>query len=283
MARDYYSVLIRAASALDPNTTEARRALYDIARRSVADANLSSKEEADERLTLEAAITQVESDARNVGPPALLHKPRGVSPRLIVSMLALLALLTVGIVGYVYWPKAGGVGGGDVPSDARMPAAEIPRVTSRGTPDESQVSYILRRQLVYYRTIHPVGTIVIAKSQRFLYLTRPNAVALRYTIRVGRECARIAGLLLVSAKENWGEQKAQLRKIESQSPNMQSTDSDAASRFGPRSLALAETGHRIHGNGEALANSTAGCFPLGNDDVVDLYDRVSVGTRVVVN
>jgi lipoprotein-anchoring transpeptidase ErfK/SrfK len=121
---------------------------------------------------------------------------------------------------------------------------------------------------VYYRTTHPVGTIVVSKSQRFLYLTRPNAAALRYTIAIGRECENVSGLLLVSAKENWVEL---------------ATDEMALGRFGVRSLALADTGHRIHGADARRKGQVAGCIPLLNEDVVDLYNRVGVGTRVIFN
>ena len=134
--------------------------------------------------------------------------------------------------------------------------------------------------MVFYRTIHPVGTIVIAKSQRFLYLVRPDVVAMRYTIGVGRECTNAVGLLLVSAKEEWPETPAQ-RTSQSASSDVQRGGS--RSRFGLRSLALGETGHRIHGTYASTTDGEAGCFVLINDDIVDLYERVHAGTRVVIN
>ena len=107
-----------------------------------------------------------------------------------------------------------------------------------------------------------MGTIVIAKSQRFLYLVRPNTAALRYTIGIGRECANIAGLLLVSAKENWVELKASTDADRGKPLPGKGPDPDPRGRFGARSLALDETGHRIHGTGETVASGAAGCFPL---------------------
>src|SRR5262245_2989958 len=59
----------------------------------------------------------------------------------------------------------------------------------------------------WFITEQSIGTIVIAKSQRFLYLVRPNVAAIRYTIGVGRQCTNAVGLLLVSAKEGTPESR----------------------------------------------------------------------------
>ena len=66
----------------------------------------------------------------------------------------------------------------------------------------------LCRQPVFYRTTHPVGTIIIDKPQHFLYLIQPNLVALRYGIGVGRPCADAAGLRRVTSKVEWPEWRA---------------------------------------------------------------------------
>jgi lipoprotein-anchoring transpeptidase ErfK/SrfK len=136
-------------------------------------------------------------------------------------------------------------------------------------------SHIYGRQLVFYRSIHPAGTIVIAKSQRFLYLLRPNHVAIRYTVGLGAECARAVGLLHISAKEVWTDETSALAP----GPNR------GRGHFGPRSLALADTGHRIHGAGSVYPGrqGAIGCFPVRNDDLVDLYDRVALGAKVVIH
>jgi lipoprotein-anchoring transpeptidase ErfK/SrfK len=60
---------------------------------------------------------------------------------------------------------------------------------------------VFKRQPVYYRTTHPVGLIVVEKSQRFLYFVRPNLVAIRYSIAVGRECAELTGWFFISQKQ----------------------------------------------------------------------------------
>ena len=152
------------------------------------------------------------------------------------------------------------------------------RERSAGASDEKSSSYIFKRQFVYYRSIHPAGTIVITKSQNFLYLVRPNTAALRYTIGIGRECSNVVGLLLVSAKEDWTGADPQALASEAQP-----TVRIVAGQFGARSLALGDTGHRIHGSDEPVTSRVIGCFPLVNDDVIDLYERVALGARVVMN
>jgi cytochrome c-type biogenesis protein CcmH/NrfG len=118
MATDYYSVLVRAISALDPNTDDARRALYDRARLTIMDAGLDSSETNRERSALEAAIARIETEMRwaearpaSVGQGAL-PSDRAEWARSRVSALprtALVALfgaaVLIALVGYAVWPR----------------------------------------------------------------------------------------------------------------------------------------------------------------------------------
>jgi len=286
MTKDYYSVLRRATSALAPSTEEARQAVYDRARLAIMDADLPSEQTRSERAALEAAIERIEADADQAGrarlqqeaaarrPPvvAAAHDEHGPTmpalsrPVLVGAGAAAIALLIVGIAGAVYW-------GGRTDRPAPAPATKAPAVVAdRATAGSNQeLSYVFKRQLVYYRSIHPVGTIVIAKSQRFLYLVRPDVVAMRYTIGVGRECANAAGLLVISAKEGGLKE-----------PRLAAASGAGADPAAPW-LNLGDTGHRIFGTNPPLVSGGDGCFRLVNEDAIDLYDRVSVGTRVVIN
>ena len=297
MEKDYYPVLRRAVSAVDPNRPELRHAVYDRARQAMARAPLSLSEIRHEQIALEAAIRRVEVEfdrTSRVTPPfrsagdqspdeiadPAPHTATGAtgSPRMLslflVAGVAVAAVLAVGFFGYEYWRKPSVDGGKKL---ARPPADQVERPnrvqTSEGKT-ASYASYILKRQVVYYRSIHPAGTIVIAKSQNFLHLIRPNTAAVRYTIGVGRECLDVVGLLLVSAKEDW---------TAADPPKPPRDAQSAVGQFGARSLALGDTGHRIHGSREPVASSAIGCFPLVDDDVVDLFERVALGARVVVN
>ena len=90
------------------------------------------------------------------------------------------------------------------------PRAEAPRPpappTTASRPaqtvasDVDNASYMLRRQRIFYRTTHPPGTIIVSRSQRFLYLVQPNQVAIRYAIGTGPECENIAGLFRITEK-----------------------------------------------------------------------------------
>jgi len=296
--KDYHSVLVRAVSALDPNDPDSRRAIYDRARDAMASAPLTPSEIRQEQFGLEAAIRRIESDLagtrREMPPPSLARDeapdagadalPRTpiASPRSTLRLSRLLipgfvaaAMLAVGFVGYQYWRKTGA---DEVRTAVQAPARSIDRVRDASAPDEKVRSYIFKRQLVYYRSIHPAGTIVITKSQNFLYLVRPSTAALRYTIGIGPECSNVVGLLFVSAKEDWSGADPQTRAREAQPPVQV-----AGGQFGARSLALGDTGHRIHGSQEPVASRVIGCFPLVNDDVIDLYERVALGARVVMN
>jgi hypothetical protein len=292
MATDYYSVLVRAISALDPNTEEARRALYDRARLTVMDAGLASSETNRERSALEAAIDRIETEMRQARlRPASVQPPpsdqmewtrsrESRSPR--IAVLALFgAGVLIALVGYALWPR------GRAPDEASKRAgASVAKVEGARSTDASadtNRSYILRRQLVYYRTIHPVGTAVIAKSQHHLYLVRPNTAAVRYTIGVGRECAKAAGLLLISAKDERPESRERQSMAAGKPIAGPAENGRPEARFGARTLALGDTGHRIYGTDPPIKDGDDGCFTLTHEDIVDLYDRVEVGTKVVIN
>jgi lipoprotein-anchoring transpeptidase ErfK/SrfK len=310
--QDYYSVLARAVAALDPQDAESRLAVYDRARYAMARAPLTLDEIRQQRIALEAAIRRIEDEiASGGGVPApgaadrppdhgtdALAPPLAASSRrahrswyLVVSACAAVVILIAGVAGYRYWHKPVDKDVGTLAQAPMTPAnaddrsrAQTPiRISARPAADarpEENRSYIFKRQLVYYRSIHPTGSIVIAKAQNFLYFIRPNTAAVRYTIGVGAECSNVVGLLLVSAKEDWsaGGSGPQVAGKDAQ-PALRTV----AGRFGARSLALSDTGYRIHGSEEPPVGRVIGCFPLVNEDVIDLYERVTLGTRVIMN
>ena len=70
---------------------------------------------------------------------------------------------------------------------------DLPPGVDGGSTD-AEVPFFFRRQPVFYRSAHPVGSIIVDKQQHFLYLIQPKQVALRYGIGVGKSCAGVAGL-----------------------------------------------------------------------------------------
>jgi lipoprotein-anchoring transpeptidase ErfK/SrfK len=141
--------------------------------------------------------------------------------------------------------------------------------------DASALPYVLRRQLVFYRSTYPPGTILIAKSQHMLYQIRAETVALRYSIAVGAKCLDTAGMHRVLGKETspvWP-------------PAPSGSEHRPDSRLGARILYLSDIDYGIHGTDKPNVigqNSAFGCFLLADDDVTDLYDRTPLDTRVVI-
>jgi lipoprotein-anchoring transpeptidase ErfK/SrfK len=153
-------------------------------------------------------------------------------------------------------------------------------------PDEQyELPEQYARKVVFYRTSEPVGTVIVETRERALYLVLPDSRALRYGIGVGRDGFRWKGLLKVSRKAEWPDWRPPAEMIERQPYLPRFMAGGAGNPLGARALYLGNTVYRIHGTnqphtiGEAVSS---GCFRLVNADVIDLYERVQVGTRVVV-
>jgi len=149
---------------------------------------------------------------------------------------------------------------------------------------EETVSATFQRQGVFYRTNEPPGTIIIDTVYRHLYLVQENARAIRYGIGVGREGFEWQGLLRVSRKAEWPDWTPS-SEVSMRQPNLpRFVKGGPGNPLGARVLYLGPT-YRIHGTNQpqTIGNAVfAGCFRLVNADVMDLYSRVQVGTKVVV-
>jgi lipoprotein-anchoring transpeptidase ErfK/SrfK len=143
--------------------------------------------------------------------------------------------------------------------------------------------FALQRQVVFYRTTVVPGSIVVDRENRFLYLIDSSTSARRYGIGVAQECLKSGALSRVMNKLEWPDWR---------SANANAKDADAllaasgrpGSPLGARALLLDKPGLLIHGTNspKTIGHLVAsGCIRLVNDDVEDLYRRVSVETRVV--
>jgi lipoprotein-anchoring transpeptidase ErfK/SrfK len=153
------------------------------------------------------------------------------------------------------------------------------------SPAEERVALPYQKQLVFFRTTEPPGTIVVHTSQRYLYLVQGNNRAVRYGIGVGREGFQWAGLLRISRKTEWPDWTPPAEMIARQPYLPRWMAGGPGNPLGARALYLGNTIYRIHGTNQPQTIGHAvssGCFRLVNNDVVDLYDRVPVGTKVVV-
>ncbi|MBR1221130.1 L,D-transpeptidase [Bradyrhizobium sp. U87765 SZCCT0131] len=152
-------------------------------------------------------------------------------------------------------------------------------------PSDEALPPEYQRQLVFYRTSEPPGTIIIQTSERYLYLVQPNGRALRYGIGVGREGFQWQGLLRISRKSEWPDWTPPAEMIQRQPYLPRFMAGGPGNPMGARALYLGETVYRIHGTNQPQTIGSAvssGCFRLVNNDIVDLFGRVPVGTKVVV-
>ena len=142
-----------------------------------------------------------------------------------------------------------------------------------------------QRQLVFFRTAEAPGTIIVHTSERFLYVVQGNNRALRYGIGVGRDGFQWQGLVKISRKAEWPDWTPPPEMIARQPYLPRFMAGGPGNPMGARALYLGATVYRIHGTNQPQTIGHAvssGCFRLVNPDVIDLYDRVPVGTRVVV-
>jgi lipoprotein-anchoring transpeptidase ErfK/SrfK len=153
------------------------------------------------------------------------------------------------------------------------------------TPEEEMLPAEFRPQPVYFRSNEPPGTIVVHTSERFLYLVQDDKRAIRYGVGVGRDGFQWQGLLKVSRKQEWPDWRPPPEMIQRQPYLPRFMAGGPGNPLGARALYLGETVYRIHGTNQPRTIGHAvssGCFRLVNRDVIDLFDRVPVGTKVVV-
>ena len=129
------------------------------------------------------------------------------------------------------------------------------------------------------------GSIYISTSERRLYLMLGNGEALRYGIGVGRDGFRWTGTHHISAKKEWPgwTPPSQMRARRPDLPRYM--EGGINNPLGARAMYLGSTLYRIHGSNEPETIGQAvssGCFRMTNEDVQDLYNRVSVGATVIV-
>ncbi|HLH47993.1 MAG TPA: L,D-transpeptidase [Roseiarcus sp.] len=169
------------------------------------------------------------------------------------------------------------------PADIDMNVEDQPGIVPN--PDQEQLAGPYEKQIVFYRTNEPPGTIIIVTAERFLYLVQGKNRAIRYGIGVGRDGFQWSGLQKISRKQEWPDWRPPPEMIERQPYLPRFMAGGPGNPLGARALYLGQTVYRIHGTNqpETIGHAvSSGCFRLVNNDVIDLYDRVPVGTRVII-
>ncbi|SMQ59097.1 Lipoprotein-anchoring transpeptidase ErfK/SrfK [Devosia lucknowensis] len=147
------------------------------------------------------------------------------------------------------------------------------------------VSPIYLRQVVPYATAEHSGTIVVDTRQHFLYFVLGDGRALRYGIGVARDGFEWSGTHRVTRKAEWPSwtPPAEMRRRQPGLPTFM--EGGPNNPMGARALYLGSTLYRIHGTVEPWTigqNVSSGCIRMTNADVIDLYGRVKLNTKVVV-
>jgi lipoprotein-anchoring transpeptidase ErfK/SrfK len=152
-------------------------------------------------------------------------------------------------------------------------------------PTQAEVDPRFLPQEVRYDGRENPGTVVINTRERFLYLVQGNGRAMRYGIGVGRPGFTWAGSHTITNMREWpdGRPPPQMLRRQPNLPRYMRGGPD--NPLGARAMYLGSTIYRIHGSNEPWTIGHAvssGCIRMRNQDVIDLYQRVRVGTRVVV-
>jgi lipoprotein-anchoring transpeptidase ErfK/SrfK len=163
------------------------------------------------------------------------------------------------------------------------PATFVP--SSQGDMAHPPVDPKYDRQLVDYKSEEKPGTIVIDTPHHFLFLVQDNGKAMRYGIGVGRPGFTWEGVKTVSAKKEWPDWRPPPDMLQRRPDLPRYMAGGPENPLGARAMYLGSTVYRIHGSNEPWtigSNVSSGCIRLRNADVIDLYNRVQVGTKVVV-
>ena len=163
------------------------------------------------------------------------------------------------------------------------PATFVP--SSQGDMAHPAVDPKYDRQLVDYKSEEKPGTIVIDTPHHFLFLVQDSGKAMRYGIGVGRPGFTWEGVKTVSAKKEWPDWRPPPEMIQRRPDLPRYMAGGPENPLGARAMYLGSTVYRIHGSNEPWtigSNVSSGCIRLRNADVIDLYNRVQVGTKVVV-
>ncbi len=171
-------------------------------------------------------------------------------------------------------------GNQQVPGDLGPGMVESPYAPGRPVADPR-----FMRQEVSYPGKETAGTIIVNTNERMLYLVQGNGRAIRYGIGVGRPGFTWAGTHHVTNKREWPDWTPpdEMLKRRPDLPRHMAGGPD--NPLGARAMYLGSTLYRIHGSNEPWTIGTqvsSGCIRMRNEDVVDLYGRVKVGTKVVV-
>ena len=164
------------------------------------------------------------------------------------------------------------------PQNASLPAADplqstLPQATA------------IQREMVEFSGPYSPGTIVVSTAERRLYLVMGGGQAMRYGVGVGRPGFTWGGTQNITMKREWPDWRPPSEMLRRRPDLPRYMKGGIENPLGARAMYLGGSIYRIHGSNEPETIGTAvssGCIRMTNEDVSDLYTRVKVGTRVIV-
>jgi lipoprotein-anchoring transpeptidase ErfK/SrfK len=156
---------------------------------------------------------------------------------------------------------------------------------SNPNEDTTEMRADLRRQVVNYPTKEAPGTIIVDTPNTYLYLVMPGGKAMRYGIGVGREGFTWSGVKTIERKAEWPDWTPPPEMIQRQPYLPRFVAGGPTNPLGARAMYLSGSVYRIHGTNAPSTiggRVSSGCIRMVNEDVIDLYSRVGVGTKVIV-
>ena len=169
------------------------------------------------------------------------------------------------------------------PLPPSAPSAGLSPLAGQAEPFEMAPE--LRRQIVPYSANVAPGIIIVDTANTYLYFVLGGGRAIRYGIGVGRECFTWSGVEQVTRKAEWPDWTPPADMIARQPYLARFTAGGEGNPLGARAIYLGNTMYRIHGTNEPRTIGTqvsSGCIRLLNADVVDLYSRVTIGSKIIV-
>jgi len=143
----------------------------------------------------------------------------------------------------------------------------------------------LRRQVVNYSGREAAGTVIIDTPNTYLYYVLGNGRAMRYGIGVGRDGFTWSGTQTIARKTEWPDWYPPAEMIARQPYLPRFVAGGESNPLGARAMYLGNSAYRIHGTNAPSTiggRVSSGCIRMLNEDVIDLYERVNVGTKVIV-
>ena len=293
MTVDYYSLLTKAVAGKD---AAARDQIYKDAFNLISRSQLPQEAALSHAAALEDAVRRIEDEiaAEEASAAAAISetlstgrnwKPLAIGACAVAAVIALAALA----YGFVATKGPAIIAANVKTSSPKAQSgredvvvADLKPGVDGGSSGEV-LPFALQRQVVFYRTTVVPGSIVVDRENRFLYLIDSNNSARRYGIGVAQECLKSGSLSRVMNKLEWPDWRPSGTNTKDADALLAATGRPG-SPLGARALLLDKPGLLIHGTNspKTIGHLVAsGCIRLVNDDVEDLYRRVSLETRVV--